>query len=706
MNTGIRIQIRKSPALSEAALRRLHLAIWLATMFIAVALSIRILPDLYRDTLNLTQVDPSQRAEFRANLAAFGISNKTLTVIALIGQAAVGASLIGLSLLLLLKRKADDWFAFYVSIVMVSGIGAVYPPDLHGYVDGQLFWLIAGKTLTGLTVTGLVLIPLLFPTGRFVPRWMVVPAAFFVFEILSFVIAPGADASGGLSPALEIASNAILLLLICGSIVYRFRHKSSASQRQQMKWGAVGAAISVPLFLAGDAMMRNIDGSFTGMLCMLGFSLVMPLGSLVFPVCLTIGILRFGLWDIDLIISRSLVWLIMSALVVGGYITLVIAVGDFFTDGHSTALSLLAVGIIAVLFQPLRSLIQRSVDRRLFGDRGDPYRVVRKLGSELAETIQPIEALRATVSTLTTSLKLPYAAITLGPASAPVAFAGTPGPVVVSFPLTYQSQPVGDLTVSPRSGSRDFDPSDRLLLEELVTQIGMMAHNVRLTDDLQQSRERIVTAREEERRRLRRDLHDGLGAQLAAMALHTSLLKSTIPTDPDAAILQATELQQEMRNAIADIRTLVQGLRPAALDDLGLIGALQTRISSLNLSDSPGSTPLISLNAPDDLGPLPAAVEVAMYRIADEAMTNIIRHASATRATIAIERHDQTILLTIEDDGTGTPPSRTSGVGMQSMRERTMELGGTLVLKDNAPHGTRLIVRIPASSSPFSKETT
>jgi signal transduction histidine kinase len=271
----------------------------------------------------------------------------------------------------------------------------------------------------------------------------------------------------------------------------------------------------------------------------------------------------------------------MTALVIAAYVGIVLGIGSLLQGDQSTVLSLVALGLTAVLFQPVRERVQHGINRLLFGDRDDPYQVVRKLATDLSDTVQPAEALRATARTLTQALRLPYAAITLEPGAVPVASAGVPGGAQIPIPLTYQSQPVGELIVSPRSGARELDAADLRLLNDLSRQIGVVAHNVRLTNDLQLSRERIVTAREEERRRLRRDLHDGLGAQLAALTLQTGAMKATIRTDPDAAVEQATELQQELRTAIADIRRLVQGLRPASLDDLGLIGALQNRIATV-----------------------------------------------------------------------------------------------------------------------------
>jgi signal transduction histidine kinase len=698
MHADFSFRQRASSRFSEAATRRLQTAFWLLILLLAVAINARTAHQSFRDTVELADMTPADAVSFRAHLASFGISNYTFAIVGLITTAGQNLVVTALGALLLLKRKGTDWFAWYIAITFVAGIGAIYPPDLRGLVDGQRGWVAIGVVTTTIFITSLFLLPMLFPTGRFVPRWMAVVGVGYLVLAASYIAAPNHDPMSAAGPAVEAVTDLLLLALILGSLIYRYRRKSDVVQRQQMKWGAVGLATALPAFLIGDAAMRNIDGTLSGVLAFFLFGVAVPVFTLVFPICLTVAILRYRLFEIDLFVSRTLVWLAMTALVIAAYAGIVFGIGSLFSSDQSTILSLLAIGSTAVLFQPVRQRVQRGIDRLFFGDRDDPYQVVRKLGSDLAETVQPIEALRATVRTLTEALRLPYAAVTLDVGAPPVAMAGHPGASQVPIPLVYQSQPVGELIVSPRSGSREFDAADRTLLDELARQIGVVAHNVRLTNDLQASRERIVTAREEERRRLRRDLHDGLGAQLAALTLQTGALKATIPTDPGAAVEQATELQQELRIAVADIRRLVQGLRPAALDDLGLIGAVGARITAVNLAEwsEPEQRPLlVALDAPGDLGPLSAAVEVALYRIVDEALINVVKHANASRCRVVLSRVPAGIRLVIEDDGRGIPVDRISGVGLQSMRERALELGGTLTVEPADPAGTRIVAELP-----------
>ena len=260
------------------------------------------------------------------------------------------------------------------------------------------------------------------------------------------------------------------------------------------------------------------------------------------------------------------------------------------------------------------------------------------------------------------------------------------------LPLLHQGAPVGTLVLGVRPGESTFSPADRRLLGDLARQAGVAVSTVRLTADLQRSRERLVTAREEERRRLRRDLHDGLGAQLAGLTVQAGVLRSLIARDPAAADELAVELRGELRTAIADIRRLVHGLRPPALDELGLVGALQREAERIG---SDGTGPRIDVDVPEQLPALPAAVEVAAYRIAQEALTNVVRHAAARVCTVRLAADAAELTLEVTDDGTGLPAVPTLGVGTSSMRERAAEVGGECVVAPAPDRGTRVVARLP-----------
>jgi signal transduction histidine kinase len=248
----------------------------------------------------------------------------------------------------------------------------------------------------------------------------------------------------------------------------------------------------------------------------------------------------------------------------------------------------------------------------------------------------------------------------------------------------------GELLLGPRAGEESFSPADQRLLEDLARQADAAVHAVRLTSDLQHSRERLVTAREEERRRLRRDLHDGRGPTLGSLPLKLDVAGDLLESDRAAARELLSGLKSQARSAVADIRRLVYELRPPALDELGLVGAVREAAAQCGADGLP-----VSVEAPEELPPLPAAVEVAAYRITQEAMTNVVRHAGANRCEVRIALDDATLRLEVADDGRGIGGDRGTGVDLNSMRERAEELGGRSIIESLPEGGTRVRASLP-----------
>jgi len=262
----------------------------------------------------------------------------------------------------------------------------------------------------------------------------------------------------------------------------------------------------------------------------------------------------------------------------------------------------------------------------------------------------------------------------------------------LTLPLIYQHEPVGHLRVAQRSPDEPFTPAERRLLEDIAHQAGLAVHAVRLTADLQRSRERLVTTREEERRRLRRDLHDGLGPQLASYTLKLEAARDSVQPNPERATALLNDLLGKSQTIIADVRRLVYGLRPPALDELGLSGAIHEFAAQ---SETNGTH--IAVSAPQELPPLPAAVEVAAYRIVQEAVNNVIRHAQAKTCgiTLSLTQEPMELSVVIRDDGVGLTPAPRAGVGLNSMRERAAELGGACVIEAMPEGGTRVTAKLP-----------
>ncbi|MDP9380955.1 MAG: GAF domain-containing sensor histidine kinase, partial [Chloroflexota bacterium] len=348
---------------------------------------------------------------------------------------------------------------------------------------------------------------------------------------------------------------------------------------------------------------------------------------------------------------------------------------------------------IAVAFQPLRDRLQQTVNRLMYGERDEPYGVISRLGRRLEATLTPEEVLPTVVQIVRESLKLPYAAIELRQDGEyrVVASSGQSSNETLRLPLVYRGESVGQMVLAPRAGEDSFTPSDRRLLEDLARQAGIAVHAVRLTADLQRSRERLVTAREEERRRLRRDLHDGLGPTLANLFQRLDTASALVRSNPEGAVALIGDLKGRIKTTIGDIRRLVYALRPPALDEFGLVGAIREHAAQLN-----GSGGLsIAVEAPEPLPPLPAAVEVAAYRIVLEALANVVRHAQARICCIRMTVNDDALRLEVTDDGAGLPPGQQAGVGITSMRERAAELGGELRIEQGEAGGTRVWGRLP-----------
>jgi signal transduction histidine kinase len=481
---------------------------------------------------------------------------------------------------------------------------------------------------------------------------------------------------------------AFLLTLIV-STTHTLRTNHDPIVRAQLRWMMLGLVFSVGLpliwfqlsvWLPNSPLVKVLNTSY-------GFL------QIAFPLCTVIAILRYRLFDIDIIINRALVYGTLTTLVIGLYVFVVGYLGAIFRTETNLGISLVATGIVAVLFQPLRAWLQRVVNRLMYGQRDEPVAVLSQLGARLERTLAPNEILPGLVETVTQSLKLPYAAVALqvGDQLKVQAESGQPSDSLETFPLIYQGQTIGQLWVAPRAPGEAFNPADRLLLTNIARQAGSVAHAVQLTAALQQSRQQLVTAREEERRRLRRDLHDGLGPQVASQTLTLNAIGKLLERDPAKARELLSHLQTQSQAAIEDIRRLVYALRPPALDELGVVEAL--REGARQYVQAGGCAEIIT--EPQPLPALSAAVEVAVYRIAQEAITNVIRHTQAKTCRIGITAQHQHLELTITDDGPGFPPDVHFGVGLNSMRERAEELGGHLRFDNQPEGGARVQVWLP-----------
>jgi signal transduction histidine kinase len=592
------------------------------------------------------------------------------------------------------RRRSDDGLALLASLFLVL-LGTVNAPNMQALGKAYPALALPTQCMLFLTVACLLLFLCLFPDGRFVPRWTRVFMPAWLGLLMAAAILTGDSLA---EPAGVWVAVAILGGLSIGlaAQVYRYARVSDRPRRQQTKWVVFGVAVAIagqvvfPLLVEffpsldrpGSAALLYELTQFTGVT-----------GSYLFvPLTIGVAILQHRLWDIEVVINRTLVYSALTTIVVALYVLVVGGLGALLRVQGNLLVSILAAGLVAVLFAPLRDRLQRGVDRLLYGERDDPYAVLSRLGQRLEVSLAPEVALSTIVETVAQALKLPYAGIFLDQDGEFVMAAeyGEPVDEPITLPLAYQTEPVGRLVLAPRSPGEAFSPADERLLEDIARQAGVAAHAVRLNADLQRSRERLVTAREEERRRLRRDLHDGLGAQLAGLNVQAGVLRNLIPRDPAAADELVVELRGELRASIADVRRLVHDLRPPALDELGLESALR------RLAERYGEGLRVRVETPEGLPSLPAAVEVAVYRISQEALTNVVRHARAKVCVVRLTVNGG-VGLEITDDGIGLPEERAAGVGLVSMRERAAELGGRCTVERMPQGGTRVLVWLPLS---------
>jgi signal transduction histidine kinase len=339
--------------------------------------------------------------------------------------------------------------------------------------------------------------------------------------------------------------------------------------------------------------------------------------------------------------------------------------------------------------------LQRRVDHAVYGARRDPVRAMAEVGARLREVGNPAGAgLTGILETLCRVLRLPSAAVVYR--GEQLAGCGEPPTALHATPMYLGDERVGELIVGVRAGEARLDPDDERVLALLAAPVAVAVHATALAGELGRSREQVISGREEERRRLRRDLHDGLGPLLTGVVLNAEAALRLVRTDPGRSESLLGELRDQTTGALQDIRRLVYELRPPALDSLGLVGAL--REYAMVLSRRADAAPLhVSIDADQPLGELPAAVEVAAYRIVTEALTNVTRHSSAGSAVVSLAVRDGQLRVAVHDDGVNVGGGWQPGVGLTSIRERAAELGGGCAIRLDRTGG-RVDVTLPLPS--------
>ncbi|GAA2851764.1 hypothetical protein GCM10010517_09400 [Streptosporangium fragile] len=519
-----------------------------------------------------------------------------------------------------------------------------------------------------------VLLPLLYPDGRLPsPRWRPLPwvavalltAATLRAEFLPYD-QPGWDSPRyRLQLVLDQLINAAIILAFV-SLAVRFR-RASTEERRQILW---------PLIAIATVIVPGVIGNPVWWLASFTIPLV--------PAAITFSVLRHRLYGIDTLITRTLVGAGLVG-VIGGVYVAAGAASSLFLSGVDPVGGLIAALCAGAFFHPLRRLLQRAADRLLYGSKGDPVALAEELRRRLQRT-DPVGGLVATLDVLREGLGVTGTGVRFKDDWPEETVAGTLDEVVREVRLVWHGEPVGRLLIGPPGARRLPAAHNERVIAALTPYVADAAHAVRLVGALRRSRERIVTTREEERRRLRRDLHDGLGQSLSGMAMSINAARHSLHASPDIAERLLTELRVGMDSVTSDIRHLVYGLRPPALDDLGLAGAVAEMAG-----------PGVAVEVRGDLAGLPAAAEVAAYRIVQEALTNVRKHAGAGTVRVSLERGENDLAVRVSDDGIGIPADRRSGIGLASMRERAAELGGTCIITSPPEGGTVVEAVLPVN---------
>lgn len=559
-------------------------------------------------------------------------------------------------------------------------------------LGGPALWVGTWLWAPGYLVVAAVL-PMLLPDGRVPPgRWragLSLGVTAVAFSSVGWALLPldqqdvnlavggaanpvGTDvAAHPLVIAAEVALLLLAVLVALASIILRWR-RSREDERAQLSWVLYGGAVTLTLLVVAFLLPHGAAG------------VVGAVGMVPLPAALLVAALRHRLFDIDRLVSRSLALVVLTAGVLGTYVGAVGLLGGAL--GGATGVPVLVTAAVAVAAAPVRRRVQRAANRLVYGDIDDPYQRLARSARRLGETLDPEQVAARVLPELLDHLRdvlhARYAAVRVP--SGELSAAGERSGPHVELPLVVGGTEVGHLVVGGRSDG--LTRTERRLLERVGREMAVAVQAALLTRESREAREQAVSAAEEERRHLRRELHDGVGPALASAALQVETARDVLAEDPAAAAAILDRTVGRLQDAVREVRSVVSGLRPGSLDELGLAGAVR----ELAAQFEDGGVQ-VAVDAPE-LGRLPAAVDAAAYRISAEAIANAVRHGRPGRVDVRLRRHSGALRLEVVDDGVGLPDLVSPGVGLASMRRRAQDVGGTLTV-DRGPEGRGTSVR-------------
>lgn len=559
--------------------------------------------------------------------------------------------------------------------------------------DRWLFWTGVWVWVPGLLSVTLV-VPLLLPYGALPSRrWrpaVVVAAIAVAVATVSWAVTPydrldgpALDATIGPNPvtppawagSIDPVSGALLVpaaVLAVSALVARWRG-TGPDERRALAWVLYGAALG----LVCEAVAMTVP--------------LVPVAALAvaaLPAGCMVAVARHRLWDLRVVVRRSLLFGGLTGLVAAAYAGVVGLVGG--AVGVRTGAPVLATAVVAMLVLPAHRVLRGLVNRIVYGRPEDPQVTTTRLGLRLGSAVTPEQLTTVVLPEILDEVvrALPLRGLSLVTADGRAFTSGADGGDHVELVMRYAGRQVGVLRAVPARGG--LTRSERRALGGVAVQAAVAVHGVLLAAELQRERERVVVAREEERRRLRRVLHDGVGTALAAAHLQAETARDLMTDRPGEGLALLDRLGEQLRDAVHDVRAVTRDLRPAVVDELGLAGALREFAVRCSTPERPVDAEVA------ELGEVPAAVEVAAYLVVAELVTNACRHSSASRVRLEARRGSDGLRIRVSDDGRGTSPDATAGVGLGSVRHRVGEVGGRLVRAEGP--GTVIDVLLPLGS--------
>jgi signal transduction histidine kinase len=567
-------------------------------------------------------------------------------------------------------------------------------------------------------VAALAMVAALFPDGRFLSpasrRVSLVSASLVVVPTVLAALVPELSVYRGYPNPVGVggawmfdlseASVVLLLPVMFGgtaSAFLRFR-RARGEERQQLKW----LVLSITVVAVAITLYGVLVTAFAGGVQSERFEwteYVMIVGFVAVPVSIAFGVLKYRLYDIDVVINRAVVYGGLALFITVVYVAIVVGVGAAIGSRSNAFLSAVAAAVVALAFQPLRRRAQHLANRLVYGKRATPYEVLSELSTRFAGTYSLEDALPRLATVTAAAVGARRGRVWLrhdgelrmaaswppGDRRASVGLVADQLPSLgegeAAFPVRHQGELLGAISVTMPT-NETLTPAQSQLVADVAGQAGLMLRNVALVQDLRESRQRLVAAQDHERRRIERDLHDGAQQQLVALSVKLRLAEQLAEADPDRARGMLAEVRQEAGEALENLRDLARGIYPPLLADEGLRVALESHARKIAVATNVES---------DGIGRYPREVESAVYFCVLEALQNVSKYARANRVVVRLAERNGDLSFVVEDDGVGFDPASARGSGLTNMRDRLEAIGGTLDVGSRPGAGTTVTGRVP-----------